>query len=382
MRYDLTRRYDIDWLRIIGICMLFPFHSARVFDHWDPFYVKSDMLSWGLSWFISLTNLWFMPLLFWLAGSASWYALRSRSNQQYVKDRFDRLFIPLIFGLLIIVPPQGYFARLDHSGEGQGSYFTFLKSFFTDFSDLSGYFGTFTPAHLWFILYLFVLSLIALPVFTFVKRKLARTNFHKILSHPLVFILCFFILVFTQVLPAPGGQNPFFYLTFLIMGFVTSSDQRYQEMFNCIRLKAFVLLCAFVPLWIFLIQNNQDATRFSTVDILTTMVRMLNVWLSLIVILGYGHKFLNFHHKWLPYLNEAAFPVYIIHQTVLVIVSYYVLMMNMGMVAKFICIMLLTFVLSILIYEFVIKRTKVTRWMFGVKMKNMKQRTEAIRKSG
>lgn len=70
---EKERRYDIDWLRNFGIFLLFPFHAARFFDYWDPFYVKNETLSWGLSWFISVANLWFMPLLLWLAGSPSWY---------------------------------------------------------------------------------------------------------------------------------------------------------------------------------------------------------------------------------------------------------------------------------------------------------------------
>ncbi|MEH7119450.1 acyltransferase family protein, partial [Neobacillus vireti] len=161
----LNRRYDIDWLRNLGILLLFPFHSARVFDYWDPFYVKSNELSWELSWFIASTSYWFMPLLFWLAGSSTWYALQYRSNQQYLKDRVSRLLVPFIFGLFFIVPPQGYLSLWQHNGDSPGNYFTFLKNYFLDFSDLSGYFGTFTPAHLWFILYLFVFSLLALPLF-------------------------------------------------------------------------------------------------------------------------------------------------------------------------------------------------------------------------
>jgi len=50
------RRYDIDWLRIIVILLLFPFHSARIFDFWEPNYVKSADLSWGLSWFIVIVG--------------------------------------------------------------------------------------------------------------------------------------------------------------------------------------------------------------------------------------------------------------------------------------------------------------------------------------
>ncbi|MFC4798857.1 acyltransferase family protein [Neobacillus sp. GCM10023253] len=366
-----NRRYDIDWLRNLGILLLFPFHSARVFDYWDPFYVKSGELSWGLSWFIAVTSYWFMPLLFWLAGSASWYALKRRSNQEYIKDRVNRLLIPLIFGVLFIIPPQGYFAKLNHTGTA-GNYFTFLRTFFTDFTDLSGYFGTFTPAHLWFILYLFVLSLVALPVFNFFKnpmRKSKHEKFNQVCSRPPVFFLLFIGLFVTQALPAPGGQNPFFFLFIFIMGFITCSHQSYQNMFNRIRVKGLAALVVLVPAWVILLQMNQDRKIFPGVDILISILRTFNVWLTLAVILGFGHKFLNFSHKAIPYMNEAAFPIYIIHQSVLVVIGYYVLKINLGMILSFFLIMVLTVLISWLIYEFIIKRTAITRWIFGVKVK-------------
>ncbi|ETI68965.1 acyltransferase family protein [Neobacillus vireti] len=369
---DSLRRYDIDWLRNFAILLLFPFHAARVFDHWDPFYVKNETLSWGLSWFISVANIWFMPLLFWLAGSASWYALRVKSTSFFLNERIGRLLIPLLFGVLFIVPPQGYFAILDHTGESSGSYFIFLKNFFTDFSDLSGYFGTFTPAHLWFILYLFVLSVAAIPVFSLLNnqnRKEKVNKFHKIFSQPLIFMLLFIVLTITQALPAPGGQNPFYYLAILLIGYISCSDPRYQEMFNRIRFKALILVLILVPIWAILVVHNLDAKGFSTISIFLTLFRSLNTLLGLIVILGFGNKFLNFRHKILPYLNEAAFPIYIIHQSVLVVISYYVIRLDMRVPAKFTLIMLSTLIASLLIYELIIKRMGMTRFLFGVKTK-------------
>jgi surface polysaccharide O-acyltransferase-like enzyme len=369
---ESLRRYDIDWLRNLAILQLFPFHSARVFDHWDPFYVKSETLSWGLSWFISVANLWFMPLLFWLAGSASWYALRVKSTSFFLKERSNRLLIPLLFGILFIVPPQGYFAILDHTGETAGSYFMFLKNFFTDFSDLSGYFGSFTPAHLWFILYLFVLSVAALPVFTFLnnqKRKVIVNKFHNIFSHPFIFMLLFIVLTIAQALPAPGGQNPFYYLAILLIGYISCSDPSYQEMFNRIRFKVLILVLILVPIWAILAAQNQDAKDFSTISIFLTLFRSLITLLGLIMIVGFGNKFLNVRHKILSYLNEAAFPIYIIHQSVLVVIGYYVIRLDMSVSAKFILIILSTLISSLLIFELIIKRTVMTRFLFGVKTK-------------
>jgi hypothetical protein len=155
------RKDYIDWLRNIAILFLFPYHTARVFDMLNPFYIKGEIN-------IASTNLiyisfWFMPLLFLLAGFSSFYALKKRPWKTYLKERFFRLFIPFIFGILVVVPPQAYYARSFHL-HNQKNYFLFIKHYFTDFSDWSEYAGGISPAHLWFILFLFIISIAALSV--------------------------------------------------------------------------------------------------------------------------------------------------------------------------------------------------------------------------
>jgi hypothetical protein len=82
------RRYDIDWLRVLAVLLLFPFHTARIFDTWLPFYVKNAAASDALTYFIFYLNPWHMPLLFLLAGASTWFALGFRSAGQYTKERF------------------------------------------------------------------------------------------------------------------------------------------------------------------------------------------------------------------------------------------------------------------------------------------------------
>jgi len=126
--------------------------------------------------------------------------------------------------------------------------------------------------------------------------------------------------------------------------------------------------------------QNQYANDFSTISIVLTLFRSLIVLLGLIVIQGYGNKFLNFHHKLLLYLNEAAFPIYIIHQSVLVMIGYYLIRLDKDVPEKFMLIMISTLITSLLIYELIIKRTGITRFLFGVKGKKapptLKQETK------
>ena len=124
------RRYDIDWLRVLAVLLLFPFHTARIFDTFGTWYVKNDTLSEALTYFIFYVHPWHMPLLFLLAGASTWFALSYRSAGQYTKERFIRLLIPFIFGLLVIVPPQSYLGLLGHTGFS-GSYLEWYPNFFS-----------------------------------------------------------------------------------------------------------------------------------------------------------------------------------------------------------------------------------------------------------
>ncbi|MEH7119451.1 acyltransferase family protein, partial [Neobacillus vireti] len=172
-----------------------------------------------------------------------------------------------------------------------------------------------------------------------------------------------------QLLPAPGGQNPFYYIAFLIMGFVTTSHPNYQKMFNQYRFPALIGIIILVPVWEIILYHSLDSASFSPIDIFKVFLRSLNTWLTLIVILGYGNKFLNFSHKLLPYMNETSFPIYIIHQSVLVGVGYFILKLKTGIWLEYLLIMVVTFIISLMIYEFIIKRIPFTRWIFGVKIK-------------
>ncbi len=124
------RRSDIDWLRVIAVVLLIPFHTARIFDIWEPFNAKSGETSAALTYgVIAFLGQWHMPLLFLLAGASTWFALGFRSGGQYARERFTRLLIPFLFGLLVVVPPQGYYALLT-LGQPPASLADFLAAYF------------------------------------------------------------------------------------------------------------------------------------------------------------------------------------------------------------------------------------------------------------
>jgi len=67
------------------------------------------------------------------------------------------------------------------------------------------------------------------------------------------------------------------------------------------------------------------------------------------------------------YLSEAFLAFYVLHQTVIFVIGYYVVQWEMAALLKFIVISFSSLAVTLLIYEFAIRRTKLTRWLFGMR---------------
>ena len=106
---SFARQHYIDWLRVLAVLLLFPFHTLRVYNAGELWYVKAARLSTAVAYLLDFISAWHMQLLFLLAGASTCFALRKRSNRQYVGERFVRLGVPFVFGVLVLVPPQCYY---------------------------------------------------------------------------------------------------------------------------------------------------------------------------------------------------------------------------------------------------------------------------------
>lgn len=370
-----ARRYDIDWLRVLAVLLLFPFHTARIFDTYSTWYVKNEVLSDALTYFITLVHPWHMPLLFLLAGAATWFALSFRSGGQYAKERVTRLLVPLIFGLLVIVPPQSYFGFLQNTGIS-ASYFEWYPNYFNiNPADIDGYFlGGFALGHLWFILFLFIFSLLALPLFLYLRGresgKRLTSGLASFFSIPgtifLIGLLLYGIARLIDFYP-----NPLYFITYFILGFILVGDVRYEKIVDRHKLISLILgPILFLFFGYFLVFGfPAGPPRSWSLELVRAYNEGIAPWLIVIAILGYGRKFLNFKNKFLVYNAEASYPVYILHQTVIVILGFYVVQWAMGVPLEFVTILTASVVVSFLIYDLLIKRFNLTRFLFGMRLK-------------
>lgn len=352
----------MDWLRVFGIVLLFPFHTARVFDHWEPNYIK-DSPNWFSSWFVLGTAFWFMPLMFLVAGFSCCHALHRRTAGEYMRERVSRLLIPLLAGTVLIVPIQGYVARIQQFAY-TGTYLSFLGSCFTDFSDLSGYRGTFTPGHLWFLLYLFAISVCLLPVL----RRINAIEQHRLenLKKPALVLFAFIPLTIMEALPGVGGKNPFYYAAFFLLGYLIARVEGLLDALRVFRFKTLLAVAVAVPAFLLFGVSFGWPSGFTAPAIVAALLRNLAAWLVLVTLLGFADMHLNKPSSALNTLNRAAFPVYVLHQSVMMVVAFFVVAWNIPAALKFTLILCATLALSLLGFE-LSRRFKITRLMLGIK---------------
>lgn len=362
MRSFFLRKYSIDWLRIFGILLLFPFHAARVFDRWEPNYIK-DIPNDFSTWFVAGTSFWFMPLLFLIAGFSSYHALLKRTGRQYQRERFFRLLIPFLIGMVLIVPIQGYLAKVQQYAY-QDDYFTFLGSYFLDFSDLSGYTGTFTPAHLWFLGYLYIISLSLLPV----MKKIMKTSLEDLNGYnkPLYFLLAAFPLTLAEALPGLSGKNIFYYAAYFLLGFFVGRMDGFMENIRRFRMKGLIILFVTVPAYFILQIHFNWPSGVSVSSAVTALCQNLAALVVILVLLGFADTYINRPSSLLSYLNTASFPVYVLHQSVMMVIAYFVVQWDSPFIVKYPVIMIGTLAASFLAYE-VLKRFKATAFFLGIK---------------
>jgi len=343
----------------------------------ENFYVQNDQLSSTLYYmFIASIGPWQMSLFFLLAGASTYYALRKRSSGEYTRERFKRLFIPFVFGVLVLIPPQSYLGLLNHSDYSR-SFFSWFPNFFTlKFDDMDGYFlGGHTWGHLWFILHLFLYSLIALPLFLYFNRESGRRWVKRVagaFTKPVVLFLLFpLLLVLINEFPDIAGGNPLFYITFFISGFILMSDPRFIDTID--RRRLILLLLGVVPFAGIIIAS---ATNSWPADMPGWADRVINgyvdafvPWFVILAMMAYGRRLLNFTGRFLKYFAEGAYPLYILHQTIIVIIGFFVVQWGFGIGAKYALIVAFSFAGSVLAYDVLVKRTRVMRFLFGMKPK-------------
>jgi surface polysaccharide O-acyltransferase-like enzyme len=369
------RRNDIDWLRVLAMFFVFLFHCARYFDN-DGWHVKNPELSFGFSVFVGILVQWIMPIFFVLSGASSRFALNLRNGGKFLRERFLRLFIPLVFGILVLIPPQVYIERFSN-GQFDGSFFQFFPHYFDGWYGFGGNFA-WMGLHLWFLLILFLFSLLTLPLLLYLKREKADRMVQRVtpfFAKSGVILLWAVPLALMEFLFHPdglgqrnfGGWNVFVYLVFFFYGYLLASDKRFKHSVEKQRV-IFLALAAITTLVGFWLRRSGYYPSFGSIDYFwMSLLRSFNSWVWVLAILGIGSRHLSFRNRLLKYANVAVLPFYILHQSVIVLFGFFLIDWNAGVMLKYLVLGTISFFVIILIYEFLIKRFGPLRFLFGMK---------------
>lgn len=354
------RKYFIDNIRTLCILLLFPFHTCMIFNTFgDSFYVFSAPVK-AFSEFVVVVYPWWMTLLFTIAGISSSYALKKRSGKEYAKERVFKLLIPLLFGIVLIIPVQSYIADIFHN-DYVGGYFEHYAVFFTKLTDLTGYDGGFTPAHTWFMLYLFVISMISLPIMLWYSKRDKKIDGNKI-TMPMLLPMFILILLMTPIIEL-GGKSVGESLACFLLGFFLLSLDEIQDKLVKYRFILGVSWVVLMALRSFMYLNNMGHGLVWDIE------QRILTWIGILAILGLGKRSLNFNNKFTQYFSQAAFPIYFFHQSLLIVVAYYVVKLTNIIPLQFVLILTMSFVITLLCYE-IFRRFSVTCFMFGIKNKS------------
>jgi glucans biosynthesis protein C len=370
------RRYELDWLRVMAVFFVFVYHCSLIFAT-DPYSIKNAVLYPYLNDLGSFAEAWGMPLILVVSGASAFHALGKVGAGRYVKGLLARLLLPLAIGIFTHAAVQIYFENL-HTGKFSGSFFEFYPHYF---EGLYGFGGNFAwmGMHLWYLEALFIFSLLCLPVFLWLRNAAMGRSFLRRLGDLLAKPAAIYLLSLTTTLmfnlfdpdglgmTVLGGWSIFSYLTFFIGGYVIYSSQRLQ--FTIERMRWVSLAAAIVtrPLIDILWEALGDPT-FGTWQFLSgTALYCLSAWCWLLVIFGFAMRHLNRQTPLIRYANEANLPFYIMHQSVLIPLAYFIVQWSIPDLSKFLLVLGLTFIVVMLTYELVVRRFNLLRILFGMK---------------
>jgi peptidoglycan/LPS O-acetylase OafA/YrhL len=174
------------------------------------------------------------------------------------------------------------------------------------------------------------------------------------------------ILWLAEGVPDLFGKNAAYYFALFVLGYVVIADDAFAESAERHRFAALavgtVLCIAFVATWQWRVTLPDPSVALTAVNYLG----MLGVWTMLLGMLGAGRRYLDRPSRTLSYLAEASYPVYILHQTAIVVLAWFVVSAPIGGAAQWVVILVASVVVSFAVYE-VVRRVGLLRFLLGMR---------------
>jgi hypothetical protein len=332
-----------------------------------------------------------MPFGFIISGASLFYALNRRGTWKFIDDKIRRLFVPLVVGIFSHIILQVYLERLTHR-QFFGSFWEFIPEYFNGWYGFGGNFA-WMGLHLWYLLILFVFTLLCYPLFYWLKSATGSkllSGLGKILALPgAVYLLALPVAWLLVGLTPRGllGMRSFggwplpVYLLFFVYGFIVMAHEGLQARIQQFRWISLAAGIACVVTLILMWARRGDPVFGTSRYLQIFGLFSISSWCWILAFLGFGFKHFTRSMPILTYATEAVLPFYVMHQTVLLCLGYFVTRWPIPDAIKFLTISLGSFVIIMVIYEFLVRRINLLRFLFGMKPKK-KLQTSAVGAAG
>lgn len=363
------RLFFLDWLRIIAFAVLVIYHVGMIYVSWR-FHVKSPFASHAPEPWMKLSEPWRMSLIFMVSGAALAHLLGRGASLGALRQRTRFLLFPLLCGVVLIVPPQSYVEVVRNFGY-TGNYLDFLELYFTRFQgfcDSSRCLVLPTWNHLWFLPYLWAYTVLLFLIVAFKPDALSRLSHiaHLVLKGPGLLALPIAFIFTTRVLLVQRFPQTYafiddgfahaIYLSMFMAGAVFASGSPMWPRLAALRWPALGLATG---AWAALVGLRPGGL------IEHTVVATLQ-WGALVAAFGFAGRHLNVDHPLRATLVEAVFPVFLLHQTVIIVADQWLLPLRWRPAFEAPVLILTTFTLCYGGYLLLRRIVWLRRW-FGMK---------------
>ena len=375
---DTTRRVDLDWIRILAFGSLILYHVGMYYVTWD-WHVKSPHASHAAEPLMLLVNPWRLALLFLVSGAATAFIAARLAPGELARTRLVRLLLPLLVGMLLIVPPQSYYEVVEKAGF-TGGYLEFWKRYLlADRTFCRGNDCLIVPTwnHLWFVAYLLVYTLLLAMALRLAPRwrEAATRLAERALSGWGVLLLPWIYLAVIRVLLAPrfptthalvnDWYNHALYFPVFLLGFVIARSDRVWEAMERVRwiaLLAGVAAYAFIA-WYFLLRSGAAGEALKAVQ---RTLYAADQWAFIVAACGFARRHIRRDGPARRYLTDAIFPFYIVHQTAIILFAVWMRPWNLHPFAEALVLIALVALVCVAAYE-IARRVRWLRPLMGLR---------------
>lgn len=376
----MTRRYDIDAIRVIAFAILILYHCAMLYVPGWGWHIKSSYQIENLDYVMRFFNAWRMPLIFLVSGTAIAMAKPHQWLSKFAKNRTYRLLFPLIIAMIFTVPLQA-FVQATTNGSWNNGLGAFLIHYFTfqpwPEHAFDGSHVGFTWNHLWYLPYLFLYTMLLIGLIWCVKTLQLSRAITRVATSPFLLTVTVFVymtLVKTYLQPKFPETHALWgdwyahawYLGYFLVGYllgITATQNVWDSIKRFKTLALLIALNSYIAIQLVYAFTTEIPTEFRLLYSALNVLFSIN---AIVAILGFGYTYLNKKDSVFSKFSQAIFPWYIFHQTYIIVLAYWLIPLQLGLVAEFATVVAGTAFSCWVTYKLVVTKLPVLKPAIGI----------------